>query len=163
MKFFSGERILIKNNQPLPPGHVRIPAAAISSLSILLTAGLGILGLLHRVNEMVAQLVTQGKSAVPFPKTLPDWAIGSATVAFAFGISWVILSVPGGWRQVLLWISALVLIAGWAPVLGLAAHAPDIGAPFIAVLWSGVCALVYAKNHRMAADGIPLEDRHEAR
>lgn len=163
MKLFSGERILIKNNQPPPTGYVRIPAAAISSLSILLTAGLGILGILDRVNVMVAQLVVQEKAAAPFPKTVPDWAIGAATVAFAFGISWAILGVQSGWRQVLLWISALVLIAGWAPVLGLAAHAPDIAAPFIAVLWSGVCALVYSKNHRMAADEVPLDDRHEAR
>ena len=154
---------MIKNNQLPPTGHVLVPAAAISSLSILLTAGLEILGMLHRVNGMVAEVVAQGKTAVSFPKTLPVWAVGAVTVAFAVGISWAILSVPGAWRRLLLWISALVLIAGWAPVLGLAAHAPDVGAPFIAVLWSGVCALIYAKNHRMAADENPLDDRHEAR
>jgi len=60
--------------------------------------------------------------------------------------------VAGTWRRLVLWITALVLVAAWAPVLSLAARAPDIGAPFTAVLWSGVCALVYAGNHRMACD-----------
>jgi hypothetical protein len=143
-------------------GHVLVPAAAISSLSLLLTAGLGVLGILPRVNVAVAKIVAQGQVAVSFPKTLPDWVVGGATVAFAFGISCAILSVAGGWRRLLLWISAMVLIAGWAAVLGLAAHAPDIGAPFIAVLWSGVCALVYAKNHRMAADENLFTESHEA-
>ncbi len=130
-----------------------VPASAIGSLSILLCAGLSMLGMLGRFDTMVARIVTQGRVA-GFPKALPEWAVWLATVAFAFGMSFSILSVPGTWRRFVLWITAMVLVAGWAPVLCLSARAPDIGAPWIAVLWSGVCALVYAGNHRMPADEI---------
>ena len=68
-----------------------------------------------------------------FPKALPEWSVWLATVIFAFWLAFAILSVAGTWRRVVLWITALVLIAGWAPVLSLAARSPDIGAPFIAV------------------------------
>jgi hypothetical protein len=54
-----------------------------------------------------------------------------------------------------LWISALVLVAAWAPVLSLAAHAPEIAAPWITTLWSGICGLIYAANHHMACDDKP--------
>ncbi len=130
-----------------------VPAAAIGALSILLVAGLSLCGILDRVDLLVAKLVSHGKTA-GFPKALPVWAVWLATVILAFWLSFAILSVAGTWRRCVLWITALVLVAGWAPVLSLAAHAPDIGAPFIALFWSGVCALVYAGKHHMACDAV---------
>lgn len=128
-----------------------VPASAIGALSILLTAGLELLGLLNVLDLQISKLLSQGKT-VEFPKFLPMWTTWLATVIFAFWLAFAILSVSGAWRRCVLWITALVLVAGWAPVLILAARAPDISAPFIAVLWSGVCALVYAGSHRMACD-----------
>ncbi len=130
---------------------MRVPAAVIGSLSILLAAGLSALGILDRVNGMTAKGLLAEKAA-GFPRALPEWSVWLAAVLFAFGLSFAILSVAGTWRRCVLWITAVVLVAGWAPVLSLAAHAPDIAAPFIATVWSGVCALVYAGNHRMACD-----------
>jgi multisubunit Na+/H+ antiporter MnhG subunit len=153
---------LSKNKNALPTGHVLVPAAAIGSLSILLGAGLALFGALGRFNLTVARMVTQGKTVV-FPKVLPTAAVWLVAVVLAFALSFAILSVPGTWRRVVLWITALVLVAGWAPVLVLAARAPDIGAPFIAVLWSGVCALVYAQGHRMQADGISPKGKNAPR
>jgi hypothetical protein len=49
-------------------------------------------------------------------------------------------------------MSAVILVFAWAPVLSLAARAPDIAAPCCATLWSGICALVYASRHKMPAD-----------
>ena len=153
---------MANHSHPRPAGHVAVPAAAIGSLSILLAAGLGTLGILDRVHPVIAKLVAQGNAAA-FPKALPGWSVWLATALFAFGLAFAILSVAGTWRRLVLWITALVLVAGWAPVLSLAAHSPDIGAPFIAALWSGVCALVYAGNHRMACDQIQSDEVHEAR
>jgi hypothetical protein len=62
------------------------------------------------------------------------------------------LATPGGWRRFVLWITSVVLVSAWAPVLSLAAHAPEISAPWIAAVWSGVCALVYTANHRMPCE-----------
>lgn len=128
-----------------------VPAAAIGALSILLAAGLDVLRVLEPVDRMISKLVSQG-AIQSFPKTLPPWSVWLATVVFAFWVSFAILSVAGNWRRLVLWITAMVLVAGWAPVLALAARFPDIGAPFIATLWSGVCALVYAGSHRMPCD-----------
>jgi hypothetical protein len=140
-----------------------VATAVIASLAILLTAGLGVLGIIARLNEEVGNWVACGNGVNSWPKALPDWVVGVATVAFAFGISWVVLRVESGWRRLLLWITSMVLLAGWAPVLALTAHAPDIGAPWIAVLWSGICALVYARNHQMILNVKPRTERHEAR
>lgn len=144
----------------LPVGHELLPAAAIGALSTLLAAGLGVLGLLGALNGSIGRWVGQAT-----PKSLPAWLPWLAAVAFAFALALAILSVPGTWRRVVLWVTAVVAVAGWAPVLGLAAHAPDIAAPLVATVWSGVCAVVYARNHRMACDRKPVltEEPHEAR
>lgn len=148
------ERSMSKIPHVRPLGHVAGPVAAIGSLSILLVAGLSALGLLYPVDRMIAGWVGQGGKVV-FPKSLPDGLLWLAAVIFAFGLAFAILNVPATWRRVVLWLTTLALIAGWAPVLGLAAHAPQISGPFIAALWSGVCALVYAGNHRMPCDDTP--------
>jgi len=139
----------VKTIAPLPPGHVLLPAAAIGSLSIVLAAGLQSLGILGRVNAAIAQALSGGRD---LPKSLPAWSVWLAAAFFAFGISFAILSVPGTWRRVVLWVTALVLVGGWAPVLVLTAREPEIGAVMVAAGWSGVCALVYASRHRMACD-----------
>lgn len=140
-----------ETSHPRPEGHVLVPAAVIGSLSILLAVGLSVLRILDRVDLAIGKWMSQGKPA-SFPKALPEWAVWLAVVLFAFGLAFAILSVAGTWRRVVLWITTAVLVAAWAPVLALAARAPDIAAPFIAVIWSGVCALVYAGNHQMACD-----------
>lgn len=148
-----------KTSHPRPEGHVLVPAAVIGSLSILLAVGLSVLRILDRVDLAIASWMSQGKPA-GFPKALPEWAVWLTVVLFAFGLAFAILGVAGIWRRVVLWITTAALVAAWAPVLALAAHSPDIAAPFIAVIWSGVCALVYAGNHRMACDeGVDLSEK----
>jgi hypothetical protein len=140
-----------KPSHPRPDGHVLVPAAVIGSLSILLAVGLSALRILDRADLAIGSLMSQGKPA-RFPKALPEWAVWLAVVLLAFGLTFAILNVAGTWRRVVLWITTMALVAAWAPVLSLAARAPDVAAPLIAVIWSGVCALVYAGNHRMPCD-----------
>ncbi|MEI6176391.1 MAG: hypothetical protein WCS43_05835 [Verrucomicrobiota bacterium] len=140
-----------KNPKPRPPGHVLVPAAAIGGLSLVLATGLEALGFLNRLNtEIAEQFSRDGQEK--FPNHLPDWSIWLAAAAFSFALAAAILATPGHARRAVLWITAVVLTGAWAPVLSLAAHSPDIAAPWIATLWSGVCAMVYAANHHMAAD-----------
>jgi hypothetical protein len=140
--------------QTLPPGHVLLPAAAIGGLSLLLAAGLEWLGILARVDSGIARMVSRG-GAEMFPRQLPLWGVWLAAALFAFGLAAAILATPGSVRRVILWLSAVLLVAAWAPVLSLAAHAPQIAAPWITTLWAGVCAMVYTARHRMPCDGIP--------
>jgi hypothetical protein len=139
------------SHHPRPPGHVLLPAAAIGGLAIVLSTGLALIGVLDRANRQIAALVSRD-GAERFPKHLPEWAVWLATVTLAFGLTFAILETPGWWRRAILWLTTVILIAAWAPVLSLAAHAPDIAAPWIATVWSGACAIVYATNHRMACD-----------
>lgn len=128
-----------------------VAAAAIGALSVMLAVGLDALGIMKAVDQMISKLVSQG-AVQSFPKALPAWSVWLVTVVLAFWLPFAALSVAGTWRRLVLWITAMVLVAGWAPVLALAAHFPGIGAPFIVTLWSGVCTLVYASSHRMESD-----------
>lgn len=130
-------------------GHVLMPGLAIGSLALVLAAGFGFVGLLDRANHLVGRAVQLDQSA---PLSLPDWAIWIAAAVGAFGVSFAILSVPGNWRRIVLWLSALILVIGWAPVLVLAAREPEIAVPLLATFWSGLCAFVYASRHHMAVD-----------
>lgn len=143
-----------KTPHPRPAGHPLVAAATIGGLSMVLAVGLDLLGFLDRLNAGIAQLVAFN-GATTFPQHLPEWSIWLATAVFGFGLASAILGSPGHGHRLILWITALVLVAAWAPVLSLAARAPDIAAPWIATLWSGVCALVYAAKHHMACDDNP--------
>lgn len=151
-----------------PAGHVAVPAATISALSMLLVVGLHGLGLLARINEGVVRLMEQSIRG-GFPHVLPLWAVWTGTAILALGLSFAILTVPATWRRLVLWISTLVILGAWGPVLAVAAHAPEIAAPWIACFWSGFCAIIYASNHGMACD-LPspteselAENSHETR
>jgi hypothetical protein len=139
---------------PQPPGHLLVAAATIGGLSMIVAAGLELLGFLSRVNAAIAMLVSRNGAEV-FPQHLPEWCIWLATAVFAFGLAGAILGSPGHGHRVILWVTAMVVVAAWAPVLSLAAHRPDIAAPWIATLWSGVCSVVYAANHHMDCDPTP--------
>ena len=135
-----------------------VTAAFIGSLALVLAAGLGALGLTDRVDAAIAGLLCRAlhqDAAAGFPKALPTWALWLATAMLAYGLTLAMLGVPGTWRRLVLWLTTLVLVAAWAPVLGLAAHAPDIAAPLVAALWSGACALVYVHSHSMPCDAEP--------
>lgn len=136
-----------------PVGHVLLPVAAIGGLSLSLAVGLELLGLLARVNASIAGIVSRG-GAEKFPNQLPDWVIWLAAALFSFGLAAAILGTPGACRRMILWLSTVILLAAWAPVLSLASHAPEIGGPWIATLWSGVCAIIYSSRHRMPVDEI---------
>ena len=122
-------------------------------MSLVLAAGLDLLGVLTQVNAGIARIVSRG-GAEMFPKQVPAWCLWLAAALFSFALAAAILGTPGPIRRVILWLSAVILMAAWAPVLSLAAHVPEIAGPWIATVWSGVCALVYSSLHRMSADDV---------
>ncbi len=144
-----------KSQHPQPAGHVLLPAAAISGLSLALAAGLELTGVLANLNAGITRIVSRG-GVENFPKQLPGWCPWLAAALFSFALAAGILGSPGPLRRVILWLSAVTLMAAWAPVLSLAAHAPEIAGPWIATVWSGVCALVYSSRHRMPVDDVSL-------
>ena len=143
-----------KNIPAQPVGFVWVPAATIAGLSMILAGGLELLGFLARLNAGIARFVSRNQAEI-FPRRLPEWWVWLAAGVFALGLAAAILGTPGHGRRVVLWLTAVFLVGAWAPVLSLAAHVPAIAVPWVATLWSGACALVYAANHRMACDTLP--------
>jgi hypothetical protein len=147
------------SSQPRPRGHVILPVLATGSLGMIVAFGLDALRMLDGINHRFADWI-RAAGVDGLVNRLPGWMVWSATAVIAYGLALVILEVPGLWRRVVLWITTLVMVLAWAPVLGLAAHEPAIGGPLVASIWSGVCALVYAHRHRMAVDESPPDPTH---
>ena len=139
------------SKSPPTEGHVLLPTLAIGSLALVLAAGFGALGLMERADARIAEFLRSGGLGVA-TKSLHDWEIWIAAAIGSFGLSVAILCVAGNWRRILLWVSTLVVVAGWAPVLAIASHTPEISIPLLATFWSGLCAYVYAARHHMPAD-----------
>jgi len=144
---------------PRPPGHVIIPVLATGSLGLIVAFGLDALRMLDRLDRQFDGWM-RASGVDGLENRLPGWVIWSATAIIAYGLALVILEVPGLWRRMILWITTLLMVLAWAPVLALSAHEPSIAGPLIASIWSGVCALVYAQKHRMAVDQSPTESSH---
>jgi hypothetical protein len=134
-----------------PLGHVFVPSLAIAMLSSLLAVGLGAIGILVKFNQALT-ILSVHSLLDDSPKSLPSWVIWLGAVAIAFWLSYVLLSVSGMARRWILFITCVTLMTGWGPVLSLAGYQPELAGPLIAVLWAGICALIYTANHRMPAD-----------
>ena len=134
-----------------PQAHIGQASIVIGSLAIVLAAGLAVVGLLDRMDPVLADLM-RSRVDVAIPKAVPDWLLWVFTAFAAYGLAFVLLSVSGGWRRWILWITSLALVLLWAPILSLASHEPRTAAPLVTVLWSGICAFVYVGNHRMPED-----------
>lgn len=142
-----------KNRHIHPPrGHVPLPAAAIGSLAMLLAGGLAAFGQLQRVDAWLSLRFLPGNAA----NDLPAWLVWLGTAVVAYGLAVAMLGSPGTWRRLVLWISALVLILAWVPVLGLASYRPCITPWLVAGVWSGLCSLAYVRNHRMPCEDLTI-------
>ncbi|KAB2641263.1 MAG: hypothetical protein DVB26_05235, partial [Verrucomicrobia bacterium] len=131
------------------PGHVLATTAFIGSLALVLAAGLAALGLTDMADAAVADWVRraiQAEASAGFPRALPASTLWLATALLSYALAFAMLAVPGTWRRLVLWLTTLGLVAAWAPVLGLAAHAPQLAVPLLATLWAGGCTLVYTHS-----------------
>jgi hypothetical protein len=148
------------NRQPL--AHVPAAAALIGGLAVLFAGGLsalgGLAGLDAAVVRSMADFLGQPDDRA-FPHGLPGWGLWAGTAAAALSLAWALLSVPGTWRRAVLWSATLVVIAAWVPVLALAAHRPEVGAPLVAVVWVGLCVWFYASKHRLPCEEPEPEPR----
>lgn len=123
--------------------HPLVPGAAIGVLSLLLALGLEVMGVLQFINLSLSNLLSQGKD---FPQSLPPWVIWLVAGGFAFGIPCSMIHLSPPWQRMVVWLTAVLVVMGWAPVLALAAYAPEISAVMVVSLWSGICALVHVRN-----------------
>jgi hypothetical protein len=136
----------------LPRGTVALPAASIGVLSLALAVGFQAPGWLGRIESglqaVPGKLGLAGELA-PLPHGL-SWSVAAG---LALVLPWLILQTPAHWRRIVLWLTVLALLLGWVPVMGLAARWCPLAPSLVVVLWSGLCALIYAARHRMPCEG----------
>lgn len=130
-------------------GHVLVPLLAIGAMAMVLAAGFGFTGLTERADGWIAKTLSPSGGEMG---GIPVWAVWVAAAVGAFGLPAAILTVPGSWRRIVLLVSAVVVMAAWAPVLVVAAREPVVAVPLLATFWAGLCAYVYAQRHHMAVD-----------
>jgi hypothetical protein len=136
----------------LAPGHVVAPSLAIGTMSLVLVVGLDLLGLWNPLDAGATawtERLGEGMRDVPAGMVLLMTALG------AYGLPLLMLASPRWWRRAILWMSGLFLTAAWLPVLALASWKLPPCMPVIAVLWSGLCALIYAQRHRLPCEMPP--------
>jgi hypothetical protein len=125
-------------------GHILGPAVVIAALSMVLAVGLKEVGLISRLDSIVAGVFATELGA---PKVLLPWIIWLAASGFSLGIGLALLAVRGRVQRFIISVTTLMVVIAWAPVLVLAAHAPEIGAVIVATFWAGFCAWIYAEQH----------------
>lgn len=136
---------------PLPEGSVAAPDVAIGGLSLAVAAGFQFLGVAPRLDDWLQDRVVSFGLGGSF-EWLPGWVGWIPAVLIAFGLPFAMLKSPGLWRRAVLWISTLVVLAGWVPVMALSMKWCAVGPSLVAALWGGLCALVYGLRHHMPCD-----------
>lgn len=131
--------------------HIGLAVLSAGAMALALSGGLQFLGLMGRLDEILASLFSPRGLGKP-ELTVDPQVIWLSSAALAFALPAVILNIPGAWRRLVVWGGTVALTVSWGPVLVLAAHKPQIGVALVAVLWSGVCAMFYTTNHVLPAD-----------
>ena len=125
------------------------------AMSLGLAAGLDILNLVSRFDASLTRVFAPPSLATP-SLALSRSVVWLASAFLAFALPAVLLHVPGMCRRGIIFLLTICLTLSWGPVLVLAARRPEISIALIAVLWSGLCAIYYAHNHRLPVDNCGL-------
>lgn len=134
------------SKQPKPPAHPVAAFLAVGSMSVLVASVLHRLGLSRGVDRAVGGWVERIGLEGPM-RDLPLSWLWAWTVLVAYGLAAGMLISRRHWRRTVLWVTTLALTVSWIPVLALAGYAAPAELPLLAVVWCGVCAMVYAIRH----------------
>ncbi len=131
---------------PKPPAHPVAAFLAVGSMSVLVAGVLHHLGLSRAIDHTAGEWI-RGIGLSGEPRELsPLWLWGWTTLV-AYGLAAGMLISRRHWRRTVLWLTTLLLTLSWIPVLALAGWTAPAGLPLLAVLWCGVCAMIYAIRH----------------
>lgn len=127
-------------------------------MSLALAVGFQAVGLNAQIDAaLLAWLGSSGLGSSPV--ALPA-ALGWGTaVVLGFALPFSILETPGHLRRALLWLSCLVIVVALLPILGLSVKWWTQAPVLVAVVWSGLCAVIYAGRHWMPCEGGNAEVR----
>lgn len=132
---------------PKPPAHPLTALLSIGGMSLVMAAVLELLGFSQRLDGVIeGQLGTLGLEGGFRP--LPGYVPWLWTVPLVLGLAVGMLGSRRAWRRTVLWVTVLVLTAGWVPVLALAGFRAEVSMPLLALAWCGLWAMIYAARHQ---------------
>jgi len=144
----------------LPPGHVPMPVVLTGSMGLAVAAVLHLTGWLAALDHSLATAI--GADPATLTPAIPPWSLWIATATIAYGLSLLILEIPGHWRRLVIWTSSLAVIAAWLPVAFIAHRHAPVAAPLVAAAWSGLCGIIYAARHHMRVDDSSAPAHHDS-
>lgn len=133
----------------LTPGHVFAPSLWIGTMALVLVVGMDTLGFWEGLDSWATGWTARLGEGM---RDVPASMVLLMTFILAYALPMLMLSTPQWWRRLILWVSLALLTAGWLPVLALASWKLPPSLPMIALLWSGLCALIYAHRHRLPCE-----------
>lgn len=139
----------------LSPGHVVAPSLMIGTMAVGLSVGMDSLGFWNELNVSATAWTSKLGDGM---RDVPSYVVILLTVASAYALPVLMLSTPQAWRRLVLWLSFLLVTLAWLPVLALASWKLPPCLPVVALLWSGLCAFIYAKRHRLPCEEISTND-----
>ena len=134
-----------------PPAHPLAALISIGGMSLVLAAALELLGFSQKVDlEVTSWVKTIGLNGEV--RVLPAWAPWVWAVPMVLGLAGGMLASRKTWRRLVLWATTLVLTIAWVPVLALAGYQAEVTMPLLALVWCGLCAMIYATRHQEPGD-----------
>lgn len=135
------------------------PALLCAGLTLVLLVVLRQSGMVEAMDRELVRVFAGHLGETPV-QHLPVAMTWSAAALVALLLPLALFSCPHAWQRCLLWLSSVVVLAAWAPVLALAAHHPGVSLPVLAALLSGLLVLIQlAWLHRGRRD--PISPDHE--
>lgn len=139
--------------------HPRIVAVVVGSFAMAVGLVLRVSGVLLDVEH--ALLARYQEAGFPIEANGQPWWAILLLLGLTYGLSYLLLEVPGLPRRLLLSVSFMVLVAAASPV---AALWGVFWSPVVAILsaaWSAFCAILWARHHPMPCEivGLPGEGK----
>lgn len=131
------------------PGTVGPTTLLIGTMSLALVLGLGSMNFWDQPNGAFTAWISQLGEGM---REVSSGGVLVFAAVMAYLTVFLMLSSPGLWRKWLVWLSLMMLAVGWIPVLALASWKMAPCMPIAAGLWSGICAMVYAKRHELPCE-----------
>lgn len=148
------------NSTSQPPVVLAGAVALCAGLTLVILFGLQQAGGIEALDQRLTQAI-ETRLGESLDRELPELLHWSVAALIAVALPLVLLLCSRAWQCWVLWLSVVVVLAVWAPVLGLAAYRPELVLVLMAAVISGLLSLIQlAWLQRKAPD--PTSPDHEA-
>ncbi|MGJ8696415.1 MAG: hypothetical protein ACSHYF_08850 [Verrucomicrobiaceae bacterium] len=136
-----------------PAGRVTFPLYVFSFVALILGVSAEAMGVFSGLNESLKGGLESGGMILDREAGIMGaWGfIGAAAVIF--GLTGAVLATPGTGRRLVLGVTALVLAAALIPVFAVWGVFWKPFGLLLGLLWGWLSAFLYARVHRMPAEG----------